>query len=75
MKLKAFLLLFTFSVLLFSCKKEEVNPEINKLTSNQKRELAELIKLNPGTPIDVLIGVLMISDAGRDSGLTNKSNY
>lgn len=75
------ILLFTFSLLLFSCKKEKVAPAANtaiaapsNFTPTQQAELNQLIKLNPGVPIDVLIGLMGLIDNGNTTGVTNAND-
>lgn len=74
-------LLLTFYLLLFSCEKEKVTPASNTSTSapsnftpTQQAELNQLIKLNPGVPIDVLIGLMGLIDNGNTTGVTNAND-
>lgn len=71
-------LLLAFSLLLFSCKKEEVRPikpsVQSTLTTQQQKELNGLIKANPGVPIDVLIGLMGLCNSGSTTGITSAND-
>lgn len=71
-------LMLTFSLLLFSCKKDNVQP-VNPpvpitLTTQEKQELDVLIKANPGVPVDVLIGLMGLCDNANTAGITNNND-
>lgn len=57
--MKHFILIFLFSFLLLSCKKEEVKPS---LTKEQWQRLVVLQHENPDTPYDVLINIVLLED-------------
>lgn len=73
--MKKTLLLLALSLLLFSCGKEKVEPiKSQPLTEKQSKQLLELIKLNPGVPIDVLIGFMDLSNTSDQNGFNDLSN-